>query len=66
MSKAGEITDRELRQAVKHATNAVYEPVVFTAEVAESLGVPEDVAYQALSSCSYVSEKRVGETSVWW
>ena len=61
-----EISDRELRQAVQHGTNRVYEPVVFTAEVAEELGVPEDVAYEALEACSFVNEKEVDGTSVWW
>lgn len=52
-----EISDREVKRVVKHGTNQVYEPVVFTAEVAEELGVPEDVAYEALDDCSYVNEK---------
>lgn len=34
LSKVGEITDQEIRQAVKHATSQVYEPVVFTVGVA--------------------------------
>ena len=61
-----DISDREVKRVVKHGTNKVYKPVVFTAEVAEELGVTEDVAYQALEDCSYVNEKRVNETSVWW
>ena len=69
MSEAGqsrEISDRELRQVVQHGTNRVYEPVVFTAEVAEELGISEEVAYEALEACSFVNEKREKETSVWW
>ena len=69
MSEAGqfrEISDREVKKAVKHGTNKVYEPVVFTAEVAEELGVSEDVAYEALDDCSFVNEKEVDGVSVWW
>lgn len=66
VDQSRDISDREVKKAVKHGTNKVYDPVVFTAEVAEELGVPEDVAYEALEACSFVNEKRVKETSVWW
>lgn len=69
MSEVGrsrEVSSKEVKKVVKHATNQVYEPVVFTAEVAEELGVPEEVAYEALESCSYVTGKEMDGVSVWW
>ncbi|MDG5821927.1 hypothetical protein [Natronococcus sp. A-GB7] len=57
---------RKAKQYVKHETNQVYEPVVFTSEVADELGVSEEVAHEALEESPFISEKEVDGTSVWW
>ncbi|ELZ06787.1 hypothetical protein [Natrialba aegyptia] len=57
---------QKARQFVKMETNQVYEPVVFTSEVADELGISKDEACDALKASSHVNEKEVGGISVWW
>lgn len=57
---------RKAKQFVKTETNRVYEPVVFTSEVAEELGISEEEAHEALEASSHVEQKEVDEVSVWW
>lgn len=56
----------QVKKFVKQNTNKVYEPVVFTSEVAEEFGVSAEEAREALRESAYIEEKEVGEISVWW
>ena len=57
---------RKVKQVVRMKTNRVYEPVVFTYEVAEELGISEEEAHEALKASSHVNQKEIDGTSVWW
>lgn len=57
---------RKAKQFVRTETNKVYEPVVFTSEVADELGISEEEARDALEESSHVDEKEVDGVSVWW
>ncbi|ELY50604.1 hypothetical protein C492_22552 [Natronococcus jeotgali DSM 18795] len=58
---------REARRFVKHETNSRYEPVVFTSEIAEHLGVSEKEAIEALEESPTVKEKGDGDGNrVFW
>lgn len=57
---------RKAKQFVRTETNKVYEPVVFTSEVADELGVSEEEARDALEESPHVDEKEVDGVSVWW
>ena len=57
---------RKAKQVVKVETNSVYEPVVFTSEVAEELGISEEEARDALEESPHVNRKEVEGVSVWW
>lgn len=56
----------EVKRFVKQNTNKVYEPIVFTSEVAEEFGVSAEEARDALRESAYIEEKEVNEVSVWW
>lgn len=53
-------------KVVKQNKNKVYNPAVFTSEVAEELGISEEGAYKALELAPRVNKKEVDGTAIWW
>lgn len=68
--------EREARRTVKQACNVAYSPTVATAEIAESMDISAEEAYELLLSVSeegYIKTKPVAGTDpddprnhVWW
>ena len=65
-ASVGEELAEEARKFVKQSKNSVYNPVLFTSEVAEELGVSEEEAYEVLDTSTYVEKMEIDECAVWW
>lgn len=66
MSEAREATPRDADKVVKQETNQVYNPVLFTSEVAEELDVSVETAHELLTEAPRPTEKEVDSVSIWW
>lgn len=62
----GQDLSQEAKRIVKRETNSVYEPVMFTAEVAEALDISEEAVYELLDAHPAIDKKEVAGTAVWW
>ena len=59
----GDDLSDEAKRVVKRGTNSVYEPVMFTAEVAEALDISEDAVRDALNAHPAIDKKSQGSPS---